>query len=160
LDPFADDPFADDSTPTGPWAQPAPTDGSTTTKENLTPIHAAEKLVLTLKRGSGYDSPWIVLHTTVETAKDELRTLLAQEIPQALSKVAEIFAGTAPANAPSALRQSAPPAQSTPPGVEGKSCDHGQMTYRTGTNKFGKPYSAYFCPQPKDAYDKCKPIFS
>ncbi|MFC9974328.1 hypothetical protein ACFVH6_25835 [Spirillospora sp. NPDC127200] len=159
MDPFADDPFADDSIPTDPWSQPAPT-ATPATKENPIPTHAEDKLVLTLKRGSGYDSPWIVLHTTVETAKDELRELLAQEIPQAVSKVAEIFAGTAPASAPSAPRQSAPPAPSTPPGVEGKSCAHGPMVFRNGTNKFGKPYQAWFCPQPKDAYDKCKPIFS
>lgn len=29
------------------------------------------------------------------------------------------------------------------------SCDHGDRVYREGTGKTGKPYKAWFCPQPK-----------
>ena len=35
-------------------------------------------------------------------------------------------------------------------------CRHGQMQHVDPANK---PWSGYFCPQPKDATDKCAPIF-
>lgn len=28
-------------------------------------------------------------------------------------------------------------------------CEHGPRIYREGTGKTGKPFKAYFCPQPK-----------
>lgn len=38
------------------------------------------------------------------------------------------------------------------------SCRHGQMVFIDGTQK-GKTWKGHFCPQPKEAADKCAPIF-
>lgn len=37
-------------------------------------------------------------------------------------------------------------------------CRHGQMQFIDGTKK-GKTWKGHFCPQPKEATDKCPPIF-
>lgn len=37
-------------------------------------------------------------------------------------------------------------------------CKHGPMQWVDGA-KFGKSWKGYFCPQPKDAVDKCAPQF-
>ena len=44
---------------------------------------------------------------------------------------------------------------------EGKSptCNHGPMTYKTGTNAKG-PWKGWLCNAPKGATDKCAPIWS
>jgi hypothetical protein len=44
-------------------------------------------------------------------------------------------------------------------GGDGKFCIHGAMTFRSGTGKTGKPYSAYFCPSPKGTPNQCDPEF-
>jgi hypothetical protein len=44
---------------------------------------------------------------------------------------------------------------------EGKAptCNHGPMTYKTGTNAKG-PWKGWLCAAPKGATDKCAPIWS
>jgi hypothetical protein len=46
--------------------------------------------------------------------------------------------------------------QSEAPG--GKSCKHGAMSYKTGTNERGT-WQGYMCPTPKGAPDKCETIW-
>jgi len=37
-------------------------------------------------------------------------------------------------------------------------CTHGDRVLREGTSpKSGKPYRAWFCPQPRDSTDQCEP---
>lgn len=56
----------------------------------------------------------------------------------------------------------APVAQVAPaqvaPSSGAPSCRHGQMQFIDGTKK-GKTWKGHFCPQPKEATDKCSPIF-
>jgi hypothetical protein len=42
--------------------------------------------------------------------------------------------------------------------VNAPMCNHGQMTYREGKNKVGKPYKGYFCTA-EDTYDQCQPAW-
>jgi len=51
----------------------------------------------------------------------------------------------------------AAPAQQAP-STGAPSCRHGQMQFVDGTQK-GKTWKGHFCPQPKEAVDKCAPIF-
>lgn len=37
-------------------------------------------------------------------------------------------------------------------------CNHGKRTYRSGTNARGA-WEGWFCPQPKNASDKCEPVW-
>lgn len=56
--------------------------------------------------------------------------------------------------------QAPAPVQAAPaPATSGApSCRHGQMVFIDGTQK-GKTWKGHFCPQPKEAADKCSPIF-
>lgn len=48
----------------------------------------------------------------------------------------------------------------TAPAGQAPTCAHGARVHRTGTSKTtGEPWAAWFCPTPKDAADKCPPIF-
>ena len=51
----------------------------------------------------------------------------------------------------------APPAPAAPAGSTAPICQHGPMTYRSGTGRNGKAWQAYFCPAPKGAPDQCEP---
>jgi hypothetical protein len=44
------------------------------------------------------------------------------------------------------------------PAVGGKTCKHGEMTFRTGTSAKG-PWKGHFCPSPKGTPDQCEPQF-
>lgn len=37
-------------------------------------------------------------------------------------------------------------------------CNHGKRTYKSGTSAKGK-WEGWFCPQPKNASDKCDPVW-
>ena len=54
---------------------------------------------------------------------------------------------------------SAPAPVESAPNTGAPSCRHGQMQFVDGTKK-GKTWKGYFCPQPKEATDKCSPIFN
>lgn len=55
------------------------------------------------------------------------------------------------------ISQPAPAVQSSA-STGAPSCRHGQMVFIDGTQK-GKTWKGHFCPQPKEAADKCAPIF-
>lgn len=61
---------------------------------------------------------------------------------------------TSPAPTPAAA-----PVQASSPNTGAPSCRHGVMQFVDGTKK-GKTWKGYFCPQPKEATDKCSPIFN
>lgn len=46
----------------------------------------------------------------------------------------------------------------TPATAGAPNCNHGPMTYRTGGSGNDR-WEGHFCPQPKGAPDKCKPIY-
>ena len=49
-------------------------------------------------------------------------------------------------------------APAAPAAAGGKSCKHGPMSYKTGTNERGT-WQGYMCPTPKGAPDKCETIW-
>lgn len=89
----------------------------------------------------------------VEAALAGKVTLAPTQAP-AVAVVADVLGGQVIAEAPVAQ----PPATYAPaPPVGGAPvCRHGQMQH---VNPANKPWSGYFCSQPKDATDKCAPIF-
>lgn len=154
-DPFATDPWATNSEPT---YTPEPT--STPEKKepaiNVTPSEG--KIVTTIKYGSGFDAPWTVIHSdSVEEAKrtlSEIKELL--ELTAAVAKYAKsLDSGITPSHGGG---NSQSQQQTPPPGMETKTCAHGQMVYRAGSGARG-PWRAYFCPAPKGDPSACKPIW-
>lgn len=64
----------------------------------------------------------------------------------------------APAPAPAPAQQAAPAQQPAPSGGEDKFCNHGKRVYKSGTNSRGA-WQGWMCPQPKNASDKCEPVW-
>ena len=116
----------------------------TTQKEKpVTQDNTNAKIVTTLKGGSGFDAPWIVVHAdNAEEAVAILRGGAIEELLKATKEVSDKFNG---GQAPAPRTQGMPagadaPRPSDPPMPEG-------WTYKAGVNKNGKAYRAYFPPR-------------
>lgn len=101
------------------------------------------KIVITLKAGSGYDAPWIVVHAS---DVNEAGTILSDENFDALmAKTAERaqgFAGNMPQKPArgGAVPQGKPAGANTPP--NGATPPEG-YEYRSGVGKTGRPWQAF-----------------
>ena len=81
----------------------------------------------------------------------------AADVATHLRAVAAVSDGLSPTAAPAAA------GENTGGGGGGsvaelRVCSHGKRTHRTGTSAKGA-WSGWFCPQPKNATDKCDPIW-
>lgn len=128
---------------TDPFAS-ADTDSTPTTEKKETATVATQntesnKIVVTLKGGSGYDAPWIVVHA--DDAQDALNTLNDESMKELVGltqKVGESFAGlkkggsVSQGGKPAAATQ-APNGQQPPEGY----------VFKSGIGKTGKPWKAF-----------------
>ena len=167
MDPFANDPFsagnpADAATPAPAAAPAAP------------PVHSGPakfSAKITLKFAGGYDAEWLTPYVSGDSAEEVARNIIdllqafkdhgiIELVSNAAQYSREQYKGRPSGGGGSQPRQQPQQNNNTPPpGVEPRSCAHGPMTFRSGTNRFGKNYQAFFCPAPKDAQDKCSPVF-
>ena len=76
-------------------------------------------------------------------------------VASAVAQVQSALGATVISQTP--IAQVAPASAS--PNSGAPACRHGQMQFVDGTQK-GKTWKGYFCPQPKEATDKCSPIFN
>lgn len=160
------DPFADDVD-----LQAQPTNDVWNTEEkkdnksmNEITNNANAKLTVTLKGGAGYDAPWIVIYA--DDAADALTQLRDPNIVELMDVVKKAGAHFSSGEAPKAasqkpqqaaqLRPGQPQGSTQPSNGESRYCTHGEMTYREGVSKAGKPYRAFFCPS-RDRNDQCAP---
>jgi len=146
-----------------PFAAPSDTNTQNThTKETPAMAHNSEgKVVVTLKGGSAFDAPWVVIHA--DDAADAMAQLddTMAKLMQKVATVAKYFHSQVGGGSPqqqSGSRPGKPAGASQAPGGKGETCAHGAMTYRSGTTKAGKAYEAYFCPE-KDRNAQCKPVW-
>lgn len=112
------------------------------------------KVTLTLKGGSGFDAPWIVIHAAdIPDAYEQLsgdNAALLVEVMGKLKKASVFFVGT---DNKGNIR-TAPAAAATPP-AGAPECPPG-WEFKSGTNKnTGKPWKGFFPPRGDDT----KPIF-
>nr|SBO90589.1 Phage protein [Nonomuraea gerenzanensis] len=109
------------------------------------------KVVITLKGGPGFEAPWIVIHAgSVDEAEDTLDEVYSKGLQHKVTKAAAAFSTGGSSGGRTASR-------SNPPGVASKTCQHGEMTYRTGTSAKGA-WKAYFCPA-EDKNEQCSPVW-
>ncbi|TDB90934.1 hypothetical protein E1264_03770 [Actinomadura sp. KC216] len=152
---MTDNPFETDK-PADPWSdgpaeQPA---------EETTPVEVSA----TVKAGSGYDAPWLVARgPSAKAIVAEMRTWFGEGgLIHATAETAKAFKKVTGNDRPAASGGAAPsqrsPQSSLPPGVEPKSCQHGEMVFRSGTNAKGT-WKGFFCPTPKGTEGQCKPTF-
>lgn len=171
---MSNDPFTPPPPASDPWAseskpqqqeQPRPV-----ARGSVPPGEGEGKVVVTLKGGTGFDAPWIVIHA--EDAADALAQLdgTLAELMQKTAQVARYFHGQLGGSKPP---QAAPTPQSggyngggqpgrpananQAPNGQAEYCAHGAMVFNSGVNNQGKAWSGHFCPQPKGATDKCDP---
>jgi|SRR5690606_14341081 len=121
------------------------------------------KVVVTLKGGTGFDAPWIVIHA--DSVADALRQFdadlasLMEQAQKASAKFAEL--SSKPAAAPAAQSRpstAAPAGASQAPNGQTETCAHGEMVYRSGVSKAGKPYKMFACPE-RDRNAQCDPVW-
>lgn len=144
-----------------PFAQPTPAETytTTTTKENrMTDDQNNAKVTATLKGGSGFDAPWIVIHGNTPA---EVLSILEDTETKALleqtQKVGQFFAGMAkPSAAPAQASRGggAPAGAQAPPAGAPESPGPGWV-FKSGVSKAGKPWKAWMPPQGSDE----KPLF-
>lgn len=95
----------------------------------------------------------------LEARLEELTGVLDKVVDvKSLLLAANRVASPAPAAAPDAtVTQAAQPAAGQGPDV--KTCAHGVRVFKSGTSSRG-PWSAWMCPMPKNATDKCDPLWN
>lgn len=128
---------------------PATTTVTTQKEKPVTQDNTNAKIVTTLKGGSGFDAPWIVIHADdAAEAVAVLRGDSIEELLKATKEVSDKFNG---GQAPAQQRQAAPRTQGMPAGADAPRPSDPPMpegwTYKTGVNKNGKAYRAYFPPR-------------
>ena len=85
-----------------------------------------------------------MLSALIKSTEAELLTNAPAPVKPEVATIAQAFNATPVAAAPAA--------------AGGKSCKHGAMSYKTGTNERGT-WQGYMCPTPKGAPDKCETIW-
>lgn len=164
-DPFAAAPAADEAqtTETNTTTQEAPISNNTTVIKSAASADTEREVVLTFKGGTGFDAPWIVIHAAdLQDAHDQVSgdnaTLLAQvmERTQSASKHFASMGSPAQNSAPRG-GGGAPAAAQSAPGGESRQCAHGDMVFKSGVSKAGKPYKLFSCTAPRE--QQCKAQF-
>lgn len=140
-----------------PFNTPAePETTNTPTKENNMTDTTTAKITSTYKGGTGFDAPWIVIHSdTLEDALEQAKNPVLKELMEATQAGGQHFAGMGK-SAPAAGgndRSGQPQASQTAP-AGSPDCPPG-WEYKSGISKAGKPYKGYFPPRG----DESKPIF-
>lgn len=107
------------------------------------------KIVTTLKGGSGFDAPWIVVHT--DDAAEAVAVIRGEDFAELIKATKEVSDKFNGGQKPAQQRQAAPRTQGMPAGANEPRPSDPPMpegwTYKTGVNKNGKPYRAYFPPR-------------
>jgi hypothetical protein len=158
-------PFDDDYDPEPPAAEPEAAPAPVAAPAR--PVPAVDgKVVVTLKGGTGYDAPWVVIHAaTVADAQDQLEDKALGALIERTKRVAAHFSGGGQPSGParSASTSGGAPRPATPahqeaPGGEERFCKHGPMKFRSGTSKAGNVYKGFFC-QESNRDEQCKAQF-
>jgi hypothetical protein len=162
-------PFDEDNTPDEAQTEVENSGAEWLPEEDDRPVMVTDpksEIVVTLKAGTGFDSPWVVVHAdTIDSALDKLSDESLPELLQQTGKAAKYFQNN---------YQPAPKKESSGGGSNRGSgggnrrggnfnsgssdspgnddCSHGRNK-RSGS-KNGKPWTAYFC-----ADDLCDPIW-
>jgi hypothetical protein len=141
--------------------------------QQIVPISDREFLTVTLKAGTGFDSPWLVIHANsvdeaVETLQHEKLDELMDLTARKAKELAKAYGGSTgfskPAAASSGTGYSKPASQAPAgavewdPEAEEYTCAHGDATQRKGESAKG-PWTGYFCPLPKGDPAQCAPKF-
>lgn len=140
---MAADPFAAAEQELNQEAEASNTETTSTKKEtsSMTTADSQDKIVVTLKGGSGYDAPWIVIHAdTVEQATDILKDEAAKDLIDQTKKVAGYFSAGSGKSSGGKQSKGKPYAASQAP--NGQTPPEGYV-FKSGVSQKGKPWQAF-----------------
>lgn len=153
-----------------PWAEePTPKADTKPAAEGPKPSATAEavdEVVVTLKAGTSFSDPWIVLHAkNVQAALNHLSDNNLKELMDRVKRAGKYFVGEKdlePAKrvgltTPEPAKTWQPPIAQAPPAGESRYCSHGEMVYKTSKKDAPKKWRAFMCPQPQGESDRCTP---
>lgn len=178
-DPFADEAQQAPATPEpSPWGDEpsAPSTNNEPTKERIIVQNNSEgKVVVTLKGGNGYDQSWIVIHAEdaaeaaaqLEDVDSIKRLIVATRNAERYFHSTGQQQGGAQSNGGGQQSRGGdsggqgrtkgrPQGAAQAPDGEVRYCDHGEMVFKSGTGKNGKPWKAFMCPAPRGS-NQCDP---
>ena len=151
-------------TPTETQEAPITSTAPVTNTIKTASADAEGKVVLTFKGGTGYDAPWIVIHAAdLQDAHDSVTGDNASLLAATMERVqtaGKHFSGMAPTKSSGGSAGGgggAPAAAQSAPGGETRHCAHGEMVFKSGVSKAGKPYKLFSCTAPRD--QQCKAQF-
>lgn len=151
------DPFAGDETPAKTTKKEASVSEETNTQ--------AGGITISHKPSNAYDSALLVIKggsptEALATYQDPNMKPLIEMASKVDVFVKETFAKDGPAPADAPAKAPSTEARKEAPGGEKRTCQHGQMQYKTGiSKKDGKTWQGFFCPTPQGTADQCKPQF-
>lgn len=120
----------------------------------------------TLKAGTGFDAPWIVIRGgSFQAISDALDDELTKPVMEKTVAAGKHLASLQGPSAGGGGRPAATGGSATPqgaqeaPGGRKEFCAHGAMTYTTGiSKKTGNPYKMFKCPS-NDRATECPAVF-
>lgn len=125
---------------------------------------------VTLKAGTGYEAPWIVVRGKTPTdvlaqlADENFDQLVRTVVPQYAADFVLAFQQVKQQRGGQAQQGQSQAVQNVVNATGGtvtskvRTCVHGELVRRTGS-KNGKTWVGWFCPTPKDTPGQCDPVF-
>ncbi len=167
FDPFADAPAdsapadeAQTTTTSSPWE-----DNQVPSTPPTTDLSDANRVRITLKGGTDYDSPWVTIDgVNVPDALNQITGANAEPLKDLLDQAAKVgsyFSSKSTSTAASgaqSTQRGKPAAATEAPNGEERFCKHGQMTWKSGTSAKGNAYKGFFCSATSRS-EQCKPEF-
>lgn len=126
--------------------------------------NATDTYTVSFKSDEGYGAALLVVRGDNPAELEENITAVQESLLQTIVETKGLFHATSgmstPAPAPAPQQQASAPAPQQDAQVVGQDrfCNHGKRVYKSGTNARGK-WEGWMCPQPKNAADKCEPVW-
>ena len=118
---------------------------------------------VSFKSDEGYGAALLVIRGDNVAELEENLQAVHESLLQTIVETKGLFHAASGVSTPAPAP--AQPAQQQSDGSDGaqvvgqdRFCNHGKRTYRSGTNARGK-WEGWMCPQPKNAADKCEPVW-
>lgn len=119
---------------------------------------------VSFKSDEGYGAALLVVRGDNVAELEENLQAVQESLLETIVETKGLFhtasgvATPAPAAQQGTTQQASAPAEGGQVVGEDRFCNHGKRVYKFGTNSRGK-WEGWMCPQPKNAADKCEPVW-
>jgi len=125
--------------------------------------NATDTYTVSFKSDEGYGAALLVVRGDNVAELEENLLAVQESLLETIVETKGLFHGAngaaipAPAAAPAVAAAPAPQQGAQVIGQD-RFCNHGKRAYKTGVNSRGT-WEGWMCPQPKNATDKCEPVW-